>query len=1678
MANPGKALQHLGTLLGLFPEGGLVDWKWFDDPERKTLESLLQHRDEIADVIAALLTDSDRDPTLVFSPGLHWEPFPAVAGGLELGLVWSADPAEALQIGIAAKVTQGPAALDIVVWLFELSKNRTFRHLLGNGAISGSLSFTDTFLSSLGAELALAVKQPDPVKGSLTVTASDGTSKTLDSTAPIAVLPWDLVRMGTFIVGSWLRWKALQPGSDEVFKRLAYHLFPMFGGPGAPGAPANPIQPLPPFDEMKTPVNDVELLKWPKSLLQIDGMSVDTEGAQRFLWHGRALLTGDESAGFFDGSVLVQIDPPSGAGPIDGLPPVFTPGGAVPTGQNLKLLGARWEGLPAGKKLEVFHRQTHANNTPPTDSPLLDLNSAWRPKLKGDLRTLASPNLPVSISLDFQVPQPAFAFEIDLTPTLKVKVGCNGTDPTVQVNGKQLDTTGGFIGSAIGLLDALLGDKGKPWLRGVQQILDGQVAAGVQALVVGALGVAGAPEPIVLLDEPLPDGLGHIEITLSLPATAPPTLEVETHFKLGELLDETGIHVGEVAFGFAIVLPLDGKPPEFEDVSFALDDLRLVTDKGVGALLAQFLPHLTKVQGFALELKGGLQQAPFFSIEGGGRIPIQEKLGPLDIRSLLVKVGMKAVAVSVDASFDLSGIVIAPYELGVSYDFKSGLVKPQLNGLGLSMDLNGLTMGGMLAKYGPDDAPDYLGTLQISVFDLFQLAAIGGYSQVAVAPGSDLKAPSLFIFANLDAPLGGPPYFFVTGISGGFGYNRRLPPVFPLQNNPFLKVMRGEIPFDPKKDIRASLEMLGKQFAPTPGVFWVAAGLEFSSCGFINGTLGVKIGANPFQIQISGAAGFGIQNLAYLELEIGTVIDTEKVMTIAGLTHNSYLIHPDLFGLQGQFGLGVWHSGEHAGDFVLSIGGYHPLYTKPGHYPEIERIEVRASLFGFLNLNVSCFFTCTPRELMAGAAVSLWGEFAGIAAGLDVYVDVLIKWDPFKLLARMGVCVWFEFLGRHEVGVDLEIHTPPFGGSATIDLFLVSFTISFGSDDGLDDRLALADFVERQLRLTPQGSSKVTVPTLTSGSTPGLFSVAVGWGRTVEKAQSKETNAQEGLEPGKPIAVQVEFGLAIKSRLPLMKPKRVAGPLVKFEGDLHLPLSKLLDCEGEVTITLKQGGSLVAATSDRSVVRSFPASLYSGEEVEAAQMDGREAMMEKSAAAERVVPGVGDFALEYDAEPVPKDTPLIVTGDGELELEPQYFYPLPIKAPAGVVLPDLVAKVGVRRRAALFRGRTVHKVAVAPPLVPAATPVVREVTVPRVRQARVAGAARPGPAAAIAGLPAGVPLIAVPDSPVRRSELADVSLRIVPRQAKRSRQIAPRQASTGRLIATARRLPAVRPVARDLRQGLHVAPGQAVHVELSRDRAARGTFALVAPAQQVVRSIFLGGYGRPIADVYTTGPTQLAIPAGARRLVMISEEPGIPAGPGTRMGLEGNTLALALEGNTFAAHGCVIEVVSGLETRPVSLTALTGREVLRVARHLAARFGRVAQGAALITVHATATSPAPVAQQVRWRGHDVTLGAIRAVTRGDAVALIVPVAAVGAWSLEVSIGRDYRLDGVVAIGQDAAALATELAASSDWTLLDGRWTPVRQRPGAIVTPVAGVSAGAPLARTLERGVIARVELVR
>ena len=350
------------------------------------------------------------------------------------------------------------------------------------------------------------------------------------------------------------------------------------------------------------------------------------------------------------------------------------------------------------------------------------------------------------------------------------------------------------------------------------------------------------------------------------------------------------------------------------------------------------------------------------------------------------------------------------------------------------------------------------------------------------------------------------------------------------------------------------------------GQFWIAAGIQFISFGFITGRVVVAIAfGHKFSFTILGMASFSLEPLAYIEIGILTTVDEEKFVLRASLSPNSYILHPDIFSLQGDIALCAWYAPPHKGDFLFTIGGYHPEFKKPEHYPELVRVGAKASLYDFVHLTVEVFFACTPQALMAGAKAALWAEFMGIAAGCEVYVDVLITWDPFFIRAGLGVVLWFEFFGRHEIGVHLDIYTPEFGGTATIDLAIVSFEVDFGAKIAEPPAPSIAEFMTNQLALPAKADGDgARVPAFNTEDAPGLLRVEFLSGR-VGAVAPEESEQQEGTDLSAPVHLGPEWSFLVRTRLPLdLDPGDV--PPAAIVGEVNLPLTNSFGLASQLTI--------------------------------------------------------------------------------------------------------------------------------------------------------------------------------------------------------------------------------------------------------------------------------------------------------------------------------------------------------------------------------------------------------------------------------------------------------------------------------------------------------------------------------
>ncbi|HEY3581901.1 MAG TPA: DUF6603 domain-containing protein, partial [Pyrinomonadaceae bacterium] len=201
------------------------------------------------------------------------------------------------------------------------------------------------------------------------------------------------------------------------------------------------------------------------------------------------------------------------------------------------------------------------------------------------------------------------------------------------------------------------------------------------------------------------------------------------------------------------------------------------------------------------------------------------------------------------------------------------------------------------------------------------------------------------------------------------------------------------------------------------------------------------------------------------------------LLAIDGKLSPASFLYGGFCKLSGGFAFYAWFSGENRGNFVVSIGGYHPAFKKPDIYPTVPRLQMDFAL-GPFRVTGQAYFALTPSMMMAGIRMSAVWSSGPIKAWLDAGLDFLISWAPFHYEASAFINIGCSvdlglFTLSVSVGAGLYIWGPPFGGRAEVDLDVVSFTISFGAEPIAPPPVGWNTFKNKFLPQDSKASSRV-----------------------------------------------------------------------------------------------------------------------------------------------------------------------------------------------------------------------------------------------------------------------------------------------------------------------------------------------------------------------------------------------------------------------------------------------------------------------------------------------------------------------------------------------------------------------------------------------------------------------------
>jgi hypothetical protein len=541
--------------------------------------------------------------------------------------------------------------------------------------------------------------------------------------------------------------------------------------------------------------------------------------------------------------------------------------------------------------------------------------------------------------------------------------------------------------------------------------------------------------------------------------------------------------------------------------------------------------------------------------EGDGPwwLAIQRHFGPLYVDQIgldseeLPNGDVDRVKFLLDGGVAVAGLTVEVDDLSVSVPYHAPLDfdawRLDLAGLGVGYAGGGVTIAGGLRRRPPPPgsqaSPDYAGMLVVRAAG-YGLEAVGAYSELPIAGQPGKTYTSMFVFAALSATLGGPPAFFVTGIGAGGGLNRRL--VVPSDINalpsfPLVAAMNPDSTF--AQDPMGALEAIGSAFPPQRGTFWLAAGVRFTTFVFIESiaVLSVEVG-DSVELNLLGLSRMSLPRrdltLAQLELALRARFSSrDMVVSVQGqLTDNSWLLSESC-RLTGGFALVNW---LHTGQFVLTVGGYHPEFDRPSEFPLVPRVGFSWAVSRAVAIKGEAYFALTASCVMAGGRLEVSYDTSSVWASLTAILNAIVSWDPFfydvsvfvRVSAGVDISIWTPFGRAHvsfstSIGAGVHVWGPDLRGEAELDLDVISVTVGFGADGDTtsNDPIGWNEFHEKYLVAgdptgeTMNASVVAGLLAIDAGSTnPGDGTAASPWRVTPEFVLRSETRAASNVVNG------------------------------------------------------------------------------------------------------------------------------------------------------------------------------------------------------------------------------------------------------------------------------------------------------------------------------------------------------------------------------------------------------------------------------------------------------------------------------------------------------------------------------------------------------------------------------------
>lgn len=734
-----------------------------------------------------------------------------------------------------------------------------------------------------------------------------------------------------------------------------------------------------------------------------------------------------------------------------------------------------------------------------------------------------------------------------------------------------LAETSGSIGLSLSLADrlAIVNGDVSVWIENDNRWIIGAPPAGVvlglikrdggsfdfdPALSVNGLGLRVGRNNAPLLDSPLALGSVAFHIYAAINDT-------ENLGGVQVQLSEIAIAVGGAEGGNAIA-----------------QGMLAETNDGDATLAPAFSPALS-IQTRPSAQGGGIA---FRFVAGDGEgpwwLPIRSQFGPIYIDQIglgtqIENDTLQSISLLFDGNVSIAGLEAAVDDLEITHRLSQGSIfdasswSVDLAGLAISADISGVSLAGGLRKFEEGNVLEYIGMLTAR-FTTYGLSIFGGYASVE---GNE-RYSAFFAFGAVLGPFGGPPAFFLTGIGGGFGINRDIvPPTDMAKFDDFVMIAALDPSFNPPGGLMEYMGEVRNSFPPVKGRFWFAAGISFTSFAIVDGiaVVAVEFGQG-FELSIFGLARMALPRpeAALVSIELGLIarFSTEEgvIWVQAQLTDNSWLLHRSA-RLTGGFAYVSWFKGDKSGEFVLTLGGYHPNFKRDG-YPVVPRLGFNWSVSDNIVIKAETYFALTSEAVMGGGLFEASARFGSAFAYLSFGGNAIVYFDPFwyeaDAHARVSAGIRIKtFLGTiklsFSLGANIEVAGPEFHGKARIEVGPIEITVRFGNSSPPNVvYISWVAFSKKYLELAP-------------GNVAQALSGIAGRGTLPPASGGDEEAGTPDGSSVHPYEVMSEFELSFTSTVPVSRIRKETSSIFTPAPSAILGISPCGKTIDDSTLTLR-----------------------------------------------------------------------------------------------------------------------------------------------------------------------------------------------------------------------------------------------------------------------------------------------------------------------------------------------------------------------------------------------------------------------------------------------------------------------------------------------------------------------------